>query len=166
MYFSFTGRDGNGTYAREKQKPNTFYPIDDNPIKVPFSGDVITYVQNWVILAGGFALGMELPAGFSIDLSFQISPLIMCGAIDNHLTTKFEFRDYPRWGLFFEPEGKLSYRIKRFEFSYIFAYRKIINSKGETYYREHGKDIFLLSSTEGGAGLSVINSSFVAALRF
>ncbi len=58
MRFSFTGKNGYGKYARAKGN-GSFSPIDENPAKMVFSGNVIRYEQNWLLLSQGVSVGTD-----------------------------------------------------------------------------------------------------------
>ena len=166
MHFSFTGRDGNGTYARQKTS-TTFYSIDDNPLKYPFSGEVIHYKQDWFLAAMGFSVGTKILSPFSFDLSFQISPFTYCAAMDEHLEREDTFLDYTGWGLFLEPAGVFLFSVgRRIDLSFELAWRYIGKTRGETYMK-HGNNNkkYYLSTNEGGAGLSLFNANFLIRVR-
>jgi len=167
--FSFTGRDGFKKYARGKTYdafgyPITFYPIDDNPDEETLSGDVIRYQQDWLLLAAGFSIGTKILYPFSFELSFQISPLTYCAAIDNHLdeSKRKDFYDFSAWGLFLEPRGRVSYNIERVEFSFETAFRYIGRTRGASFEKIGG---YYYSNGEAGAGLSLFDMRFLVKLR-
>jgi outer membrane protease len=163
MYFSFAGRDGYGKEARKKTSfPAAYYPIDDNPYEYTFSGEVIRYKQDWFLIAAGFSIGTKLLSPFSFELSFQISPLTYCAAIDEHLSRRITFFDYTYMGLFLEPRGSFSFTMERIEFSLDFAYRYIGRTRGETHYNKKDGDIL---QNEAGAGLSFIDTRLLIKLR-
>ena len=163
MRFSFSGRDGMGIYARSSGK-DTFHLISDDPLLYTYSGEVITYEQNWLLIAPGVSFGTIL-SPFSFNLSFQISPFTYCAAIDNHITRKIFFYDFTGWGLFLESSGNVSFKWKFLELSVEFAYRRIGDTRGETYEKVNNSEYAFLSSTESGAGLSLTDTRFVIRLR-
>ncbi|MDR1869323.1 MAG: omptin family outer membrane protease [Treponema sp.] len=171
MRFSFTGRDGYLIYAREKTynpitgNPETFYPINDKPDEGNLSGNVITYKQDWLLVAAGFSIGTKLLSPFSFELSFQISPLTYCATMDEHLLRSITFRDFTYMGLFLEPSGSFSFTLERIEFSLEFAYRHIGRTIGESYKKENDGD-YLYSPNEAGAGLSLSDLRFIVKLKF
>jgi len=164
--FSFTGRNGYGIYAREKSSnSNTYYPINDNPIVLDFSGEkVISYKQNWLILSAGLTAGTKIFYPFSFDLSFQISPLTFCIATDNHYSRHTVFRDITGMGLFIEPSFNASFNIKRAELSLGFSYRYIGRTKGDSYTNKSNSG-FYLGDNKAGAGLSMMDSRFLVRIR-
>jgi len=152
MRFSFTGRDGYGIYN------------DCNPKEQDFSGETgISYRQDWFLLAAGFSTGTNILSPFFFDLSFQITPLTYCAATDNHFLTDTVFRDITRWGFFLEPSFNMSLVVKPVEFSFVFTYRHIGKTKGESYGNEGGTG-FYLSANKAGTGLSVFDLRFLVSL--
>ena len=155
MHFSFTGRDGYGKYPWGSES---------------FEGEeVISYKQDWFLVAAGFSIGTKLLSPFSFELSFQISPLTYCSSMDEHLpiiknptlTTYLEFTDL---GLFLEPRGGFSFSMERIELSFEFAYRYTGRTSGESYEKVNDGD-YLNSPNEAGAGLSFIDTRFLVRLR-
>jgi len=152
MRFAFTGRDGYGIY-------NDFYPKEQN-----FSGDtVISYQQDWLLLAMGFSAGTNFYP-FSFDMSFKISPLTYCAAIDNHIKRDVIFRDFTGLGLFLEPSFNMSFSVKPLELSLGINYRNIGKTRGESYINANNSG-FNLDSHEAGAGLSMLDSRFIVSIR-
>ena len=162
MRFGFSARDGYGIYARANGS-NKYHPIEDDPELKDFTGQtVITYEQNWFIVAAGFGIGTTYP--FTIDTSFLISPLVFCTAVDEHLSKGTTYVDFPRWGLFVEQSMRMSFDIKQIILSLDFSYRYITNSKGATYIKSNGGEFFR-SRGESGAGLSLMSIGLLARLR-
>jgi outer membrane protease len=162
--FAFTGRDGYGVYAREKDY-KTYYSIDDNPQQVSYKGyEVIRYEQDWLLLSVGVSAGTKILYPFIFDLSFQISPLTYCAATDNHILRSTVFRDFTAWGLFLEPSFKASYVVKTVEFSLGLSYRHIGKTKGESYANENNAG-FRLAANKAGAGLSMTDISLLVGIR-
>jgi len=152
MRFAFTGRDGYGIYN------------DSNPKEQNFSGKtVISYQQDWLLLAIGFSAGTNLYP-FSFNVSFQISPLTYCAAADNHIERNTIFRDFTGLGLFIEPSFNMSFVIRQAELSLGMNYRYIGKTKGESYISVNNAD-FNLDSHKAGAGLSMFNSRFLVSIR-
>jgi len=160
-YFSFYGQYGHGTYAREKgYNSGIFASIDDNPVYYSFADweKVIAYTQEWFIIAPGVSLGYYFNTRFYAELVFQISPLVFCNDLDEHLTRNIQFRDYMRGGIFLEPGFHFSWFAgKRLEFSLGFSWRYINGTKGETYIKESSAASFTRQGT-AGAGLSMIDT--------
>ena len=179
MRFSFSGNNGHGEYARGKKydnngspiednssNPSMYFPISDNPKIYPFTGEVITYEQNWLLLAPGFTLGTRILSPFSFDLSFQISPLTYCASLDNHLTTQAIYHDFTYLGLFLESAGNVSFNWEFIKLSIEFSYRYISDTKGVTYQGSQNSAYVFLSSNESGAGLSMMDTRFLFKFKF
>ena len=179
MYFSFSGRDGYGTYARykgcapdceiNKHSPlckrdfsDIYYPIDDNPYLHSFEGEeVIRYHQHWLLIAPGISIGTNIFYPLSFELSFQISPFTYCAAVDNHIGRSAFFNDYTAWGIFLEPKGIISYSIGRFDLSLEAAYRYIGKTKGKTFINNSSFPV----ENESGAGLGLLDARIFVKFR-
>jgi len=164
MRFSFAGRDGYGKRARDKPSSSAaYYPINDNPHEYTFSGEVIRYKQDWFLIAAGFSIGTKLLSPFYFDISFQISPLTYCTAVDEHLTSNDTYLDNTVMGLFLEPRGSFSFTMERIEFSLEFAYRYIGRTRGESYRKTNNGNY--IPNGEAGAGLSFMDTRLLVKLR-
>ena len=177
MRFSFSGTDGYGEYARGKIydsnnnpieypaswfPPTMFFPITDNPRKETFVGEVITYEQNWFLFAPGFTLGTNILSPFFFDISFQISPLSFCEAVDHHLTRDIVFYDSTRFGLFLESSGNVTFNWKFIELTIDFTYRYIGDTIGITYMNDSKRPV----SNKSGAGLNMIDAGFLIKIQY
>ena len=166
MRFSFTGQYGQGTYARHLGG-GTYAPIDDEPNRQSFSEwkKVINYTQSWLSAAPGIALGFYFSRFYS-ELFFNISPLISCRGLDEHLTNSKIFKDYMRGGILLEPGFHFSYLIgKRLEFSLDFSWRYMGGTRGETWYGSPIGTATLVREGEAGAGLSVLDTGLRLKIR-
>jgi len=165
MRFAFTGKDGYGEYARKKSYySNTYFPVDDNPVKYTFIGEVIRYQQDWLIAAAGLSIGTEIAFPLSFELSFRISPLVFCAASDEHLITGFTYDDYMSFGLYMEPKAGISFAVYNIYFLLEFSYRYIEGTKGFTNVNDGG--IRYTAANSSGAGLSVFNTRFIISFVF
>jgi len=165
MSFMFIASGGYYKYAEENPEGSgKFEPIKNAPDK-PLSGNVITYRQDWLLLAAGLTIGTNILAPFSFDFSFQISPLTYCAAVDNHIRTNTVYKDFTYYGLFLEPKFSVSFDAARFKFSFDASYRSISKTKGESYAGYNNKN-FTLSANKAGAGLSVMDFQFAFKYRF
>ena len=169
MRFSFTAQYGYGTYAREigKKGSGIFASIDDNPDRISFVNyeKVINYTQNWITVAPGIALGYYFYR-FYAELFFNISPLISCTGLDEHLTNSQVFKDYMGGGLLLEPGFHFSFIADRWlEFSLDFSWRYMDGTKGETWYGMPIGTTTFVSAGEAGAGLSLFNIGLCMKIR-
>ena len=134
MRHAWSAQDGYYQYLETDKFGNTIpgQTWTDQIPKKPFSGEVIRYVQNWFIVSPGFLLKGRLNHLFSIEGSFNYSPLIYCADRDEHLLTKAVFDDYLYFGHFFDGGGKLTFAPKNnMAFSLAVSYRYITGSRGD-----------------------------------
>jgi outer membrane protease len=163
MRFSFSGWNGFLRYA--SGSGGNFGSVDD-AVEVSVSGKVINYTQDWLLVAPGVSAEFHFLNLFSGELFFQISPLIWCVDLDEHLMVGREFRDYTRWGLFLEPRARLAFNPgERLSLSLDFAYRYITGSRGEVYQRPLAGGEYTQAG-EAGAGLSMMDTGFMVKIRF
>jgi len=179
MRFSFSGSDGSGKYARGKRYDNNgdpiednssnplmYFPITDNPKIYNFQNVVITYQQDWILAAPGCTVGTSILSPFHFEISYQISPFTYCAAVDNHLTTRYEYRDYTGWGLFQQGTVNASFKWKFFECSLEFIYRDISNTEGESFYKHQNSKIYNPVANKSGAGLSMFDMRLITKFRY
>jgi outer membrane protease len=163
MHFNFTGRNGYLQHSYENPNGSGIYePIGNIPI-VPVYGTVISYRQDWLLLATGFTIGTNILSPFSFDLSFQITPLTYCGATDNHYPDT-AFKDFTGFGLFLEPKGSFSIAVKYISFLLDVSYRYISGTEGESYKGSINSSLFSHTDNKAGAGLSLWNFQFIIKL--
>jgi outer membrane protease len=157
MRFSFSGTDGYGIYARNEE--GKYAPIDDDPVPHTFSGKVINYTQEWMVIALGHSFTINFYDRFSAGWSVLISPVVFCSDFDEHIERRLQFNDYMRGGLFLEQGTELSFAAtQRLTLSVDCSWRYISGTRGESYYRPYGTKWYTQIG-EAGAGLSVIDTS-------
>ena len=163
MHFSFYGVGGYGQYAKGNYGNNGIYePIEDAPIEYfPEGKKVINYTQNWLTGSPGFSSVFYFLPVLSIELSFQISPLILCSALDEHIGGEVQFRDYMRGGLSLCPALLFSFSFKEiFTLSMDISLRYITNTKGPSFRRGYGKSLYFDNGISGAA-LSLFNAGIL-----
>jgi len=151
MHFAFTARDGYGIYPWGKEL---------------FKGDVITYKQDWFLIAVGFSVGTKILSPFLFGFSFQMSPFNYCIAKDEHLgeDKRIDYYDFTGFGIFLEPAGVFSFSTERIDFSLEFAYRYIGRTKGESYLKPSNVEYYSYGG-KAGAGLSLFSANFFIRVR-
>jgi len=164
MHFSFTGRNGYLQHSKENPSGSGIYePIETAPI-IPVHGIVISYQQDWLLIAAGFSIGTNILAPFSFDLSFQITPLTYCAATDKHFYSNGidykVYKDFTGFGLFLEPKGSISLTVMKFKFLLEASYRYISGTKGESYADNYH------AINKAGAGLSAMDIKFLTKMTF
>jgi len=166
MYFSFSGQYGQGMYAR-KTGDGIYAPIDDNPDYVSFANreKVINYTQNWLTAAPGISLRYYFYR-FYAELFFNISPLVSCAGVDEHLTSSQIFKDYMWGGLFLEPGFHFSFIAdRRLEFAFDFSWRYMDGTRGKTWTGSPIGTAIFVQGGEAGAGLSLFNIGLCMKIR-
>ena len=159
MRFSFSGSGGHGTYALEDpSSTGKYYPMSYNPLEVDYSGiTVISYTQQWLNFAPGVSLDYFFDDNFFAEISFLITPFVLCADMDEHKTTDTQFRDFMKGGIYIEPGARLSHAINKWvDLSLDFSWRFITGTKGVTYQRRPIGAGNYVSFGQAGAGLSII----------
>lgn len=124
MYFTWAARDGYGQYEKTAWNTTAYY------------GTVFTYSQYWLLVFPGLACHIPIYGPLALELGFQISPLVFCKAQDEHLTSKTEYQDKLRWGLYLEPRGEFFFALRdRLSVSLSLSYRYINRLRGRSRER-------------------------------
>ena len=172
MRFSFFGTDGQGIYARRSCEclpydtctHSLYHHINDDPTRVSFEGNIISYTQEWLYGAPGISLSFQ-GGFFAAELSFLASPLIYCVALDEHKEHRYrhfstQFRDFMLGGLVIEPGLKLSFTAFTWlDFSFDVSWRHISGTKGITYQMSPIGTGTYIQGGEAGAGVSFFKIS-------
>jgi outer membrane protease len=153
MNFHWTGREGYGIYSWD-------------PMHL-FFGPVIRYSQDWLVLAPALALALPFFRNFTAALSFEISPLIMAVAVDDHLGTKAQYTDTMFFGLFMEPRGELVFSPhESFDIALSFSYRFIQGPRGNTRAKSTNTGSTTEDLNSGGAAYYVLDGGLSLTVRF
>jgi len=168
MHFGFSGMDGYGIRAREiPNMPGYYYPIEESPEYYIFSGKVISYSQDWLVLSTGFSAEINFLTKFFFKAGFNISPLIVCVDLDLHIERRRQFKDYLRRGFYYEPYASLSFAANKWiGVSLHASYRNISGTKGAAYWRDIPTDPYFIPAGEAGAGLSLLDTGLTVNIRF
>jgi outer membrane protease len=164
MRFRFSGMDGYYIYARLEN--GKYDPINDNPDTGEFSGKVINYTQEWLNAAPGLSLGLYFLDHYLAELSFQITPLVFCSGLDEHLVqSKKQYRDQMQGGLFLEAGAQYTFSpVKWFSFSVECSWRYATGAKGNSYQRAYRSEYYVENGT-AGAGLSILDTGLCMKIR-
>jgi len=164
MNFRFYGEDGYATYARPLGS-GKYAPIDDAPIEFTFKGKVISYSQEWFYAAPGVSLGYGYKELLLAEISFMVTPLVLCDGLDEHKTTKIQFRDRMTGGIMLEPGFRFSVAATRWlAVSCDVSWRYISGTRGLSYYRPIGIGNYQQEG-EAGSGLSILNTALLLKVR-
>jgi outer membrane protease len=129
------------------------YPPDDNTQKIPMTGPVITYMQNWIMIYPGIAVSFPF-RNFTFNAAFQASPILFSYGDDNHLllinnqhNQLSNYKDTAQFGLYLEPSAQVRYAFtERFLLSLTASYRYMETAQGESTARLTG-DSQIVTST-------------------
>jgi len=166
MNFYFNGENGSAIYARQLG-PGIYAPIDDAPQKMSFNGlgKVISYSQEWFYAAPGVSLGYDYKGYFLAEISFMISPLVLCAGLDGHILTDTQFRDNMTGGIMLEPGFRFSFNAnRRLGISCDINWRYIRGTRGLSYNRPIGIGKYKQGG-EAGSGLSILNTALLLKVR-
>lgn len=165
MNLNFTGENGHLTYA--KQLGDGIYaPIDNDPIVYSLNGKVINYSQAWFYAAPGISLGYGYKDYFRVEISFTISPLILCTDFDEHILTNTQYMDKMKGGIMLEPGLLFSLNLsKRLGISCDVSWRYISRTKGLTYIRHPIDAGDYTQEGKAGAGLSIFNTALLLKVK-
>jgi len=164
MNFRFRGENGSATYARYLGS-GKYALIGDAPNKYSFSGKVISYSQEWFYAAPGISLGFGYKEYFLAELSFMITPLVLCNGLDEHKTTEIQFRDKMTGGVMIEPGFRFSVAAAKWlDICFDISWRYISGTRGPSYYRPIGIGNYQQEG-EAGAGLSILNTALTVKVR-
>jgi outer membrane protease len=164
MNFRFYGENGYGTYAR-RLGDGIYASINDNPIERQFSGKVINYRQEWLFFAPGVSVGYGYKDFFLAEISFIISPLVLCFDLDEHIERNLQFKDNMIGGIMLEPGFRCSLHAgKWLEIVCDISWRYISGTRGLTYIKPIGFGNYKQEGT-AGAGLSMLNTALSLKVR-
>jgi outer membrane protease len=166
MNFRFNGENGFLTYAR-MLGDGKYAPIDDDPVEMSFSGwgKVISYSQEWFYAAPGVSVAYCYKEYLLVEISFVISPLVLCADLDEHLLTNTQYRDNMTGGIMLEPGFRCSVAVTRWlGVSCDISWKYISGTKGITYTRVIGSGNYMQGG-EAGAGLSMLNTALSLKVR-
>jgi len=129
MHYYWIAKDGYYQYLKRGQT------WDDEIPKVPMSGIVIEYEQNWVILSPGIFVKFRLSRFFSLNGNLNYSPLIYCTDEDNHLLRNTIFKDYLFSGHFLKGSGGITISpINNLDVAFFVSYNSITDSRGDSFF--------------------------------
>jgi outer membrane protease len=165
MNLQWSSREGYKQYAAIDEN-GIYKPWSPDITPVPFFGPGISYSQDWMIFAPGLSLHLPFSRYFHAALSFQISPLIIGVAQDDHWQRRLQFTDFVFFGLFMEPRGSLVISPhERLDISLDFSYRFIKGSRGNTREEDTLTGKTKTYANSGGASYYVMDLGLAVTLR-
>jgi outer membrane protease len=173
MNIRFNADNGYGIYARQLGK-GIYAPIDDEPIKMSYSGwgTVISYGQEWFYAAPGVSVVYAYKEYFLTEISFMISPLVLCADIDEHkegdehIGRNIQFRGNMKGGIMLEPGFRFSYNVNKWlGISCNISWQYISGTRGQAYKRSPIGSGKYEPAGEAGAGLSILNTALLLKVK-
>ena len=161
MRFSWFARDGYGQYGYSSPGIEFMPSLPGTSYQLMFSGKVITYSQNWVILAIGFETGIKFNDNVNILLSTAMSPIVYGFHRDDHLhpSRQTTFLDFMFGGLYIKGALTLEYMFNRnIALSFSAAYMDVSRTRGDTYISYSGTP-YIYYPNIAGAGFSFTDYS-------
>jgi outer membrane protease len=169
MVFRFDGENGYSIYARpvdSDNQPGIYYPINYYPMEDTFYGRVISYSQKWFYAAPGVSVGYGYKDIFLAEISFMISPLVLCADLDEHIFKGLQFRDNMGGGIMLEPGFRFSIDVSKWlNISCDISWRYISGTRGLTYIRYQIGTGNYIQKGEAGAGLSILNTALLLKVK-
>ncbi|MDR0689873.1 MAG: omptin family outer membrane protease [Spirochaetaceae bacterium] len=165
MQFKWAARDGYHQYGSDIG--GSYSPWTKDLKKISDSGPVIFYTQNWFIITPGISLYIPLYRFFSVNIDFQISPLVFCLDQDNHIQRGLQFNDYMFGGVFFEPRGAFVLSLhKKIALSAYVSYRVIKDLRGYIVQKDLNSSIAKTYQDQAGAAYSALGGGLSLKIRF
>jgi outer membrane protease len=168
-YMSLSWNARNGYFQYAAREDNSYLPWEASLPKIAAFGSVINYTQKWLIITPGLSFSVSLFSFLGLELSFQISPFILCSARDEHIYRMVVFEDNTSGSIYYEPRGRLIFSPhKRIELSLELAYRVTRGSRGVSYYQTNIMDSYkkIADFDSAGAAYSALDAGFSATIRF
>jgi outer membrane protease len=126
----------------------------------------VAYTQQWHILSPGVSVGAAFKRHFSMELSFKITPLILCIARDDHVETGAVYLDTMGFGLFTEPRLVFTYAPNRIlALSLLVSYRDISFTRGDTKITNTSSGATRTTKGTGGAGYHTLDAGIRIAAK-
>lgn len=164
MHFSWTASGGSILYPSWDTNGDGKPDGDHLPLFVDYD-EIGKYEQIWNIFSPGISFYGEFNRYFDIEIAFEITPLIWCKAIDNHLLRNLVITDSLKGGIFIEPSLLFSYKPKDyFVLSLSLTYKEIKKSRGSSLYKEPSNTYFYINGS--GAGYTATDIGIIAKYRF
>jgi outer membrane protease len=164
---SWTGQDGYRHYGQELGG-NNYAPLEDSDPRVPVSGPVVSYSQEWICMPLGFSLQIMPGRRFSGILWFHAGPIFKFQGLDEHHIKSIQFRDEIRGGYFLEPGGEFRFSFgEHFSLRIYGSWRRFAGkSHGKAYSRPIGGGAWNFQSNTAGGNLQTADLGLGIEVRF
>jgi outer membrane protease len=152
LNFSWAGYDGYRRYGNDNVYPAQ--PIVDSTPKKYYSGVVISYSQEWLLLPFGFSFAIMPGRLFSGSLFFSAGPVLSFTGEDTHHTRSPPrlFLDSITGGYTIEPGAEFLFSpFEHFSLGLRFSWRDLAaDPHGKSYYADTGDSYSFIGNTAGG----------------
>jgi len=163
MTMSWNGSRGFGQYANHGiENADHLYetcdPWSADIAKVPYTGTVITYRQEYVIPTAGLTMSLPFGKSFEIKVGADLSPYVWCNDIDIHMarTPPKEFHDILAGGYCIEPNAYVRWdATNHFAIFMNGNWTYIDGLRGETYSKSISADLFTKNNKANGGGAAL-----------
>lgn len=135
-YMNFLWSAENGYLQYPADDPSGNYPEWNGGLPKDYEsskGTVIQYGQNWFIFSPGLSLAAKFNRFFSVEGTFNYSPLIYCAGRDDHVKRGVVFSDYLYYGHYLKGSAAVIFSTGRnIDISLGVAYSYITGPRGDS----------------------------------
>ncbi|HOT61407.1 MAG TPA: omptin family outer membrane protease [Treponemataceae bacterium] len=152
----WNGRDGYAQYPNDPGSlpAGSYQPWTEDTPKVPMSGRVIEYQQDYSLPSFGFSFSVPIARRWLVSLGATASPIAFCVDRDQHLLTNTEYIDEMTGGIYLEPRGSIRWEpTERVALILEGGWTYLTDLRGAVYTRPISGGPTTRSSAEGGAGM-------------
>ena len=162
MHYYWIAKDGYYQYVDgDKNGPFPGQVWTDSIPKVPFSGPVCEYTQDWYVFSPGVFVKFRLSRFFILNGSFNYSPLIFGEDTDKHLGLGDIYNDDFSYGHYFKGGGGITFSpMSNLDITLSLLYSYITDSKGDIY-----KNSVKHPSQAAGGGYDALDIGLSVRLR-
>ncbi|MDR2553428.1 MAG: omptin family outer membrane protease [Treponema sp.] len=166
-YLKMESKNGYTQYGPNAQERVSYEPWKPSWPHTTFQGTGVRYSQHWLFLSPGADISAVL-GRFTLSLSFKITPLILCLAIDDHLKREILFTNIMAGGFYLEPGADISFALSRILRAGVnVGFHYTLGTRGNTIIDEYGpggSDVYQAPGT-AGAKLWMFEAGFYIKAR-
>ncbi|MDR1970901.1 MAG: omptin family outer membrane protease [Treponema sp.] len=151
-HFGWTARDGYLRYGKSVGGDYKYKPLEDSDPRVPVSGTVVSYAQDWVFMPMGLSLLLWPNRLFSGSLWFYAGPVFKFLGRDTHPVTSTQYRDEMSSGYSLDRGGEFRFSpLERLSLRLSCSWRSAAaDPHGRTSSRQAGQDWQFRGNIAGG----------------
>jgi len=136
------------------QQANTGEPWDEGIPKEPLYGMSMMYIQEWLTIAPGLGLWLQLGEDHSINLNGTFWGGVWGYHLDYHYFRNLIYQDNVKGNLTVSVEAEWKYRVKRYgEIGLTLGYKAIQNTRGSSHIMTTGQadDVYYEADAAGAS---------------